>query len=333
MSTELPSTFGCRIARPWGSGGLLVLEDELVASLSCRSPCDRAGTPCGAAGGSGGSWSSEQCSRFSGGRASARDTDLCVWAGGRARIDDLRTATGVVHVAVVGGHVAARWVLSWVMSSRLAARAAARSWSRSSSWSRRSMACCSSVPICCLSWSMSSGAPRPDSCHACSPSDWDRRCSSWWTRAARRTERWWAVSRSACSDARLTAGPTPGALGFGFGGVDLFEQVAVAVEEGAVHSGASGDAADADLVALVVGVVEGFEDALAAAGGVGASSLGHGSAAGVGDGHASLFSAHVGCGPADAGHAEHDRRGAGARRRRPCRCGLVRRGEVVEAAC
>ena len=59
-------------------------------------------------------------------------------------------------------HVAGRGALSRVISSRFAARAAWRSWSRSSSWRRRSTACCSMVVICSLSWSMSSGAPSPD---------------------------------------------------------------------------------------------------------------------------------------------------------------------------
>ena len=56
-----------------------------------------------------------------------------------------------------------------------------------------------------------------------------------------RAQRCWAASRSACSEARLTGGPAAGGVGrLGFGGVDLFEQVAVAVEEGAVDPGARG---------------------------------------------------------------------------------------------
>ena len=52
----------------------------------------------------------------------------------------------------------------------------------------------------------------------------------------------------------------------GFEGVDLFEQVAVAVEECAVDSGLAGDAGDADLLAAGRRSVECFENTLAAAG-------------------------------------------------------------------
>jgi hypothetical protein len=45
----------------------------------------------------------------------------------------------------------------------------------------------------------------------------------------------------------------------GFGGVELFEQVAVAVEERAIDAGPPGDTADTDLVSGGGGVVEGFE--------------------------------------------------------------------------
>ena len=62
----------------------------------------------------------------------------------------------------------------------------------------------------------------------------------------------------------------------GFGGVDLFEQLAVAVEEGAVDSGGAGDAADADLFAVARRVAQRGEDALAASVRVGLPSLGHG---------------------------------------------------------
>jgi hypothetical protein len=55
----------------------------------------------------------------------------------------------------------------------------------------------------------------------------------------------------------------------GFGGVELFEQVAVAVEEAAVHCGGAGDAGDADLGAVAAGLVDRGDDALAAARGVG----------------------------------------------------------------
>jgi len=59
-----------------------------------------------------------------------------------------------------------------------------------------------------LSASMSAGAPSPDCCQVCSPSSSDRRFSSCRTRAAlRRGPRSCAASRSAWSDARVTAGP------------------------------------------------------------------------------------------------------------------------------
>jgi len=50
----------------------------------------------------------------------------------------------------------------------------------------------------------------------------------------------------------------------GFGGVDEGEQVAVAVEEGAVGAGLQGDAAHADRGAVLGGAVDGALDALAA---------------------------------------------------------------------
>src|SRR6516225_11670027 len=55
----------------------------------------------------------------------------------------------------------------------------------------------------------------------------------------------------------------------------MFEQVAVAVEERAVDSGAASDAGDAEFCAVFDGGVEGGEDALAASGGVGSSSVDH----------------------------------------------------------
>ena len=95
-------------------------------------------------------------------------------------------------------------------------------------------------------------------------------------RAAMRAERCWAASRSACSEARVTRGPDAGFVWWlGFGGVDLFEQVAVAVEEGAVDPGAASDAGDAEFRTVCDGVVERGEDALAAAGGVGPTSVDH----------------------------------------------------------
>ena len=116
--------------------------------------------------------------------------------------------TGVVH-AGRRGHCGRAVVLSWAMSSRLAARAAVRSSSRCSSWSRRSMACCSRRAIFWARASMSAGVPSPDSRQACSPRSSDRRCSSCRTRAVSRMARSWAASRSACMEARVTTGPAP----------------------------------------------------------------------------------------------------------------------------
>ena len=74
----------------------------------------------------------------------------------------------------------------------------------------------------------------------------------------------------------MTEGPDAGFVGWlGFGGVDAFEQVAVAVEEGAVDPGAASDVGDAEFRAVCDGVVERGEDALAASGGVGSTSVDH----------------------------------------------------------
>ena len=90
----------------------------------------------------------------------------------------LACATGVAQASYAACHLWRGVALSWAMSSRLAARAAARSWSRSSSWRRRSMACCSRWVTVWLRASMSAGTPSPDSRQACSPSASDRRFSS-----------------------------------------------------------------------------------------------------------------------------------------------------------
>ena len=58
------------------------------------------------------------------------------------------------------------------------------------------------------------------------------------------------------------AGAAAGARRLRFGGVDLFEEVSVSVEEGAVDAGALCDAADGDLLAGGGRVVERFQDAL-----------------------------------------------------------------------
>ena len=163
------------------------------------------------------------------------------------------------------------------MSSRLVARVAARSSSRSASCRPRSMTCCSSRVICWWRASMSAGLPSPDSRQACSPRASERRCSRCWTRVWSRAARSWAASRSACSEARVTAGPAAlvGGGRLGGEGVDLAEQVAVAVEEAAVDPGGAGDGRHVDLGALRGGAVERGGDALAAARAVGVAALAH----------------------------------------------------------
>ncbi|MDQ0828205.1 hypothetical protein QF032_000049 [Streptomyces achromogenes] len=86
------------------------------------------------------------------------------------------------------------------------------------------------------------------------------------TRAARRLPRSSVFARSAWSEALLTTGLASSAGWFGAGGVDLGEQVFVAVEEGAVDSGLPCDARDADGRAGASGGVDGLDNALAAAG-------------------------------------------------------------------
>jgi transposase len=144
---------------------------------------------------------------FSGGPRRERRSVHRVCAAQRLVLRTLPCATGVVQ-ARYRRVVVVVW-LSCVMSSRLAARAAFRSWSRSPSWRRRSVACCSRWVIFWFRASMSAGAPSPDSRHACSPSASESRFSSCRVRAASRSARSWAASRSACRDARVTAGPGP----------------------------------------------------------------------------------------------------------------------------
>ncbi|WP_406016776.1 hypothetical protein [Streptomyces sp. NBC_00984] len=58
--------------------------------------------------------------------------------------------------------------------------------------------------------------------------------------------------------------------------MDLAEQVAVAVEEGAVDARAAGDRRDAGLGAALRGLGQGREDALTASAGVGPAAFQHG---------------------------------------------------------
>src|SRR5208337_3759915 len=117
-------------------------------------------------------------------RALRRSPDPRVRAAQRLIERMLATVTGVAQHPGPACHRCFAVVLSWAMSSRFAARAAARSSPCSSSWSRRSM-------ICCPIWLI------------------------FWTRAFSLTARSWAASRSACRDARVTAGPGPPPAGGG----------------------------------------------------------------------------------------------------------------------
>ena len=93
------------------------------------------------------------------------------------------------------------------------------------------------------------GGAEPGLAHVCSPSAWESRFSSWRMRASSRAARSWAASRSACSEAWVTAGPCAR------WGLDLlaahgFSRVGRgAVEEGAVDSAARAIADAAERVA------------------------------------------------------------------------------------
>src|SRR5262245_23158440 len=90
---------------------------------------------------------------------------------------------------------------------------------------------------------MPAGAPSPDSRQAWSPSRLESRSSSWWTRADWRAARCGALSRSACSEA-LLGGGSGSREGWCacLDHMDLFEQVAVTVEERPVDPGGAGEA-------------------------------------------------------------------------------------------
>ena len=190
----------------------------------------------------------------------------------------LAIATGVAQHPGPACHRSFAVVLSWAMSSRLAARAAARSSPCSSSWSRRSMTCCSSWLIFWLRASMSAGAREP----GLAPGLFAERLGQAFFQLPDA-----GVQPDGAlvggEQVGLQGGPGDGGPGAaaggrrpGFEGVDLLEQVAVPVEEGAVHRGGAGDAGHADLGAVGGGPVERGDDALAAAGGVGLAALHHG---------------------------------------------------------
>ena len=129
------------------------------------------------------------------------------------------------------------------------------------------------------------------------------------------------------------SGPGAGSVRrLGLGGVELFEQVAVPVEERPVDFGSPGDAADADLVTAGGGVVESLDDALAAPGSVGAAPFGHGCGGGRGHGGGGVHGvlrADLDGGRAGAGQAEH---GDAVPRTAATggRSGCVRRRELAE---
>ena len=124
---------------------------------------------------------------------------------------------------------------------------------------------------------MSKGTPRPDSRQACSPSASVRRFSSCRIPAGEAGGSFVGGEQVGLQRGAgdRVSGPVAGDGRDGVAGVDLREQVAVAVEEAAVHAGGAGDLGDADLGALGAGVFEGGGDPLASAGGVGLPTFPH----------------------------------------------------------
>ena len=103
------------------------------------------------------------------------------------------------------------------------------------------MTCCSSWVIFWLRASMSAGAPSPDSRQACSPSASDRRFSSCRTRAVEPDGALVGGEQVGLQGCPGDGGPGPPLAGGGAASRAwiLLEQVAVPVEEGAVHRGFS----------------------------------------------------------------------------------------------
>ncbi len=181
--------------------------------------------------------------------------------------------------------MAGRGALSRVMSSRLAARAASRSWSRSSSWRRRSLMFEVGDALFELVGVVGGAEPGVVPCLGA-----ERLGETLFELADPASE----TSDALLGVEQLGLQGRPGEHrrvgggGLCRGGVDLFEEVAVAVEEAAVDAGVTCDAADGDLVSLVDRVVEGFEGALAAAAGVVALSFRQGVRVGGGHGLGSV---------------------------------------------
>lgn len=132
---------------------------------------------------------------------------------------------------------------------------------------------------------MSSGAPSPDSCHVCWPSAFGEALFELVDAAGETSDALLRVEQVGLQGGAGDRGPGAWRVrNLRLHGVDLLEKVTVAVEEAAIDAGASGDAADADVVAVVDGVVEGFERSLAAPSRVGAPALDHGGGACVAGG-------------------------------------------------
>ena len=114
---------------------------------------------------------------------------------------------------------------------------------------------------------MSAGAPRPDSCHACWPSSLRQAVFELLDAGGQAGGAFLGSEQVGLQGGAADGRPGAGRVRrLGFEGVELFEQVAVPVEERAVDSGQPGDAGDADLFAAGGGGVECLENALAAAG-------------------------------------------------------------------
>ena len=92
---------------------------------------------------------------------------------------------------------------------------------------------------------MSAGAPSPDSRHACSPSASDRRCLELPDAGGEPDGAFVGGEQVGLQGCAADGGPAVSRRGRrgGFGRVDLLQQVAVPVEEGAVDAGGAGDAA------------------------------------------------------------------------------------------
>jgi hypothetical protein len=123
---------------------------------------------------------------------------------------------------------------------------------------------------------MSAGAPRRDACQASWPRAWESRRSSWAMCRLMRMLRSVRLASSASRDLGLTCGPVGLSAGCAARESNRGVQVWVPVDQAAVHAGAAGDGGDAEVRSVGTQVVERFEDAAPAAGGVVAAGSGQG---------------------------------------------------------